>query len=203
MIGAWRPARGTIRFDGASLDQWNAEDFGGFVGYLPQSVELLDGTIAENIARFDPSASSEAVLAAAKAAAVHDLITRLPQGYDTRVGADGEALSGGQRQRIGLARALYGDPFFVLLDEPNSNLDSQGEAALAAAIETVRNRGGILVVISHRADVLGRVSHVMVMRGGRMEAFGPAAQIMARLRQKPKLAQENVVAMQGAAAGTA
>ncbi|GLV24406.1 type I secretion system permease/ATPase [Sphingobium sp. Cam5-1] len=201
LIGAWRPARGTIRFDGASLDQWNAEDFGGFVGYLPQSVELLDGTIAENIARFDPSASSEAVLAAAKAAAVHDLITRLPQGYDTRVGADGEALSGGQRQRIGLARALYGDPFFVLLDEPNSNLDSEGEAALAAAIETVRNRGGILVVISHRADVLGRVSHVMVMRGGRMEAFGPAAQIMARLRQKPKLAQENVVAMQGAAAG--
>ena len=202
LIGAWRPARGTIRFDGASLDQWDPEHFGEWVGYLPQSVELLDGTIAENIARFDPDATSEGVLAAAKAAAVHDLITSLPQGYETRVGTNGEALSGGQRQRIGLARALYGDPFFILLDEPNSNLDGEGEAALAAAIASVRKRGGILVVISHRADILGRVSHIMLLRGGRMEAFGPAAEIMARLRQKPKkLAQENVVAMQGAGAG--
>ena len=202
LIGAWRPARGTIRFDGASLDQWDPEHFGEWVGYLPQSVELLDGTIAQNIARFDPDATSEGVLAAAKAAAVHDLITSLPQGYETRVGTDGEALSGGQRQRIGLARALYGDPFFILLDEPNSNLDGEGEAALAAAIASVRKRGGILVVISHRADILGRVSHIMLLRGGRMEAFGPAAEIMARLRQKPKkLAQENVVAMQGAGAG--
>ena len=202
LIGAWRPARGTIRFDGASLDQWDPEHFGEWGGYLPQSVELLDGTIAQNIARFDPDATSEGVLAAAKAAAVHDLITSLPQGYETRVGTDGEALSGGQRQRIGLARALYGDPFFILLDEPNSNLDGEGEAALAAAIASVRKRGGILVVISHRADILGRVSHIMLLRGGRMEAFGPAAEIMARLRQKPKkLAQENVVAMQGAGAG--
>ena len=202
LIGAWRPARGTIRFDGASLDQWDPEHFGEWVGYLPQSVELLDGTIAQNIARFDPDATSEGVLAAAKAAAVHDLITSLPQGYETRVGTNGEALSGGQRQRIGLARALYGDPFFILLDEPNSNLDGEGEAALAAAIASVRKRGGILVVISHRADILGRVSHIMLLRGGRMEAFGPAAEIMARLRQKPKkLAQENVVAMQGAGAG--
>ena len=202
LIGAWRPARGTIRFDGASLDQWDPEHFGEWGGYLPQSVELLDGTIAQNIARFDPDATSEGVLAAAKAAAVHDLITSLPQGYETRVGTDGEALSGGQRQRIGLARALYGDPFFILLDEPNSNLDGEGEAALAAAIASVRKRAGILVVISHRADILGRVSHIMLLRGGRMEAFGPAAEIMARLRQKPKkLAQENVVAMQGAGAG--
>lgn len=202
LIGAWRPARGTIRFDGASLDQWDPEHFGEWGGYLPQSVELLDGTIAQNIARFDPNATSEGVLAAAKAAAVHDLITSLPQGYETRVGTNGEALSGGQRQRIGLARALYGDPFFILLDEPNSNLDGEGEAALAAAIASVRKRGGILVVISHRADILGRVSHIMLLRGGRMEAFGPAAEIMARLRQKPKkLAQENVVAMQGAGAG--
>ena len=202
LIGAWRPARGTIRFDGASLDQWDPEHFGEWVGYLPQSVELLDGTIAENIARFDSDATSEGVLAAAKAAAVHDLITGLPQGYETRVGTDGKALSGGQRQRIGLARALYGDPFFILLDEPNSNLDGEGEAALAAAVASVRKRGGILVVISHRADILGRVSHIMLLRGGRMEAFGPAAEIMARLRQKPKkLAQENVVAMQGAGAG--
>ena len=201
LIGAWRPAKGTIRFDGASIGQWDAEHFGEWVGYLPQSVELLDGTIAENIARFDPAATSEAILAAAKAAAVHDLITRLPQGYETRVGVDGEALSGGQRQRIGLARALYGDPFFVLLDEPNSNLDSEGEAALAAAIASVRERGGILVVVSHRADILGRVSHILLMRNGRMETFGPAAEIMARLRQKPKLRQENVVAMQGASAG--
>ncbi len=126
----------------------------------------------------------------------------LPSGYGTVVGERGVSLSGGQRQRIGLARALYGDPFFILLDEPNSNLDGEGEAALAAAIASVRKRGGILVVISHRADILGRVSHIMLLRGGRMEAFGPAAEIMARLRQKPKkLAQENVVAMQGAGAG--
>lgn len=203
LIGAWRPAQGTIRFDGASLDQWDAEHFGEWVGYLPQSVELLDGTIAENIARFDPDATSEAVLAAAKAAGVHDLITRLPQGYETRVGLDGAALSGGQRQHIGLARALYGNPFFILLDEPNSNLDSDGEAALAAAIGSVRKRGGIVLVIAHRAEILGRVSHILVMREGRLEAFGAAPEIMARLRKKPKLAQENVVAMQGAAAGKA
>lgn len=201
LVGAWRPSHGTIRLDGATQDQWDPEHFGEFIGYLPQTIELLDGTIAENIARFDPSATSEAVVAAARAAAVHDLITGLPQGYDTRVGADGQALSGGQRQRIGLARALYKDPFLVLLDEPNSNLDSEGEAALAAAIASVRERGGIVVVISHRA--LGQVSHVLLMREGRMEIFGPAADVMARLRQRQKMPRENVVAMQAAAAGTA
>lgn len=203
LIGVWRPARGAIRLDGATHDQWDAERLGEFVGYLPQSVELLDGTIAENIARFDPAATSEAVVAAARAAAVHDLIIALPSGYDTRVGADGAALSGGQRQRIGLARALYRDPFFIVLDEPNSNLDGEGEAALAAAIGAVRQRGGIVVVISHRADVLGQVSHVLMMRGGRMETFGPAAEVMARFRQKARMSRENVVAMQGAAGGKA
>ncbi|HEX7741751.1 MAG TPA: type I secretion system permease/ATPase [Sphingobium sp.] len=203
LIGVWPPARGMIRLDGATLDQWDAERLGEFVGYLPQSVELLDGTIAENIARFDPGATSEAVVAAARAAAVHDLIIALPSGYDTRVGADGAALSGGQRQRIGLARALYRDPFFIVLDEPNSNLDGEGEAALAAAIGAVRQKGGIVVVISHRANLLGQVSHVLLMRGGRMETFGEAAEVMARFRQKPKAARENVVAMPGAAGGIA
>jgi ATP-binding cassette subfamily C protein PrsD len=186
LIGVWRPLRGSVRLDGATLDQWQAEHLGQSIGYLPQTVELLEGTIAENIGRFDPEASSEAIIAAAKAAAVHDLITSFPQGYDTRAGVDGDALSAGQRQRIGLARALYNDPFFVLLDEPNSNLDAEGEVALEQAIASVRERQGIVIVISHRPNVLGQVSHVLYMRGGRMEAFGPAAEVMARFTAKPK-----------------
>lgn len=186
LIGLWTPLRGSVRLDGATLDQWRAEDLGRSIGYLPQTVELLDGTIAENIARFDPESTSDAVIAAAKAAAVHDLIVSLPNGYDTRTGADGGALSAGQRQRVGLARALYKDPFFVLLDEPNSNLDSEGEEALERAIVSVRQRKGIVIVISHRANVLGQVSHVLFMRGGRMEAFGPRDQVLERLYAKPQ-----------------
>lgn len=201
LIGVWRAARGSVRLDGAALDQWSSEHRGHFIGYLPQSVELLDGTIAENIARFDPNATSESVVAAAMAAAVHELIVSLPGGYDTRVGMDGEGLSGGQRQRIGLARALYRNPFMVVLDEPNSNLDTEGEAALASAIGSVRARGGIVIVISHRANILGQVSHVLLMRNGQMEAFGPAPDVMARFAKKPKITQNNVVAMQDAAAG--
>lgn len=203
LIGVWRPARGTVRLDGATLDQWQSDHLGQSIGYLPQSVELLDGTIAENIGRFDPEATSEAVIAAAKAAAVHDLIIGFPNGYDTRVGLDGDALSAGQRQRIGLARALYNDPFFVLLDEPNSNLDAEGEAALEQAIRSVRERHGIVIVISHRPNVLGQVSHVLFMRGGRMEAFGPAAEVMARYTAKPKPIPSEKAAPSGATVGNA
>ena len=187
IIGLWTPAHGSVRLDGGTLDQWEIAHRGEFIGYLPQAVELLDGTIAENIARFDPNATSEAVIAAAKAAAVHDLITSFSNGYDSRVGMDGEALSAGQRQRIGLARALYGNPFFVLLDEPNSNLDADGEKALELAIASVRARKSIVIVISHRPNVLRKVSHILVLREGRMEAFGPAEDILARLQPKPKL----------------
>ena len=185
IIGLWTPAHGSVRLDGGTLDQWEIAHRGEFIGYLPQAVELLDGTIAENIARFDPT--SEAVIAAAKAAAVHDLITSFSNGYDSRVGMDGESLSAGQRQRIGLARALYGNPFFVLLDEPNSNLDADGEKALELAIASVRARKSIVIVISHRPNVLRKVSHILVLREGRMEAFGPAEDILARLQPKPKL----------------
>lgn len=185
MIGVWPAARGAVRFDGATLDQWDRERLGAAIGYLPQTVELLDGTVADNIARFMPAPPSEAVVAAARAAGVHDLIVALPQGYDTPVGADGQQLSAGQRQRIGLARALFGDPFLVLLDEPNSNLDAAGEEALEKAIDGVRERGGIAVVIAHRPSALARVSHVLFMRDGRQDAFGPRDEVLNKIMAKP------------------
>jgi ATP-binding cassette subfamily C protein len=181
LLGLWQPARGTIRLDGATLDQWEPEQRGSFLGYLPQTVELLEGTVAENIARFDPQATSEGVIAASQAAGVHDMIVQLPQGYDTPVGAEGKELSAGQRQRIGLARALYGDPFLVLLDEPNSNLDAPGELALDQAIVRIRQRKGIVIVIAHRPSVLAHVSHVLFMRDGKAELFGPRDEVLAKV----------------------
>ncbi|KQT34678.1 hypothetical protein ASG29_00470 [Sphingomonas sp. Leaf412] len=185
LIGVWPAVRGTIRLDGATPDQWDADAFGAFLGYLPQTVELLEGTVAQNIARFDDGATSDEVIAAATAAGVHDMIVKLPGGYDTPVGAEGAQLSAGQRQRIGLARALFRDPFVVLLDEPNSNLDAAGEDALAAAIAGVRGRGGIAIVIAHRPSALAQVSHVLFMRDGRMEAFGPRDEVMSRIMKPP------------------
>ena len=154
IVGAWQPARGRIRLDGAALDQWSPEALGHHIGYLPQDVELFSGTVAENIARFEPDAASEDIIAAAQAAGVHELIVALPQGYETEIGEQGQVLSAGQRQRIALARALYGEPFLVVLDEPNSNLDSEGEAALTQAIAGVRERGGIVIVVAHRPSAL-------------------------------------------------
>jgi PrtD family type I secretion system ABC transporter len=177
LTGVWPLARGTIRVDGASLDQWSSEQLGRHVGYLPQDIELFDGTIAENISRFDPAARSESIIAAATAAGVHDLILRLPQGYETKVGDGGVSLSAGQRQRVGLARALYGDPFLVVLDEPNSNLDSAGEEALTAAIIGVRARGGIVIVVAHRPSALAGVDLILVMNEGRMQGFGPKDEV--------------------------
>ena len=158
--------RGKIRLDGAALDQWAPEALGRHIGYLPQDVELFAGTVAENIARFEPDPDAEAIIAAAKAAGVHDLILRLPDGYDTQIGEGGTALSAGQRQRIALARALYGDPFLVVLDEPNSNLDAEGEQALTQAILGARARGGIVIVIAHRPSALAGVDLVLVMAEG-------------------------------------
>lgn len=185
LLGIWPPARGCVRLDGATLDQWNSDTLGEAFGYLPQNVELLDGTIAENISRFEPDAPSDLIIAAAQAAAVHDLIVGFPSGYDTRVGIDGADLSAGQRQRVGLARALYRDPFLVLLDEPNSNLDAEGEAALEKAIASVREREGIAIVISHRLNVLRQVNYVLLLREGRMSAFGPRDEILQKLAPKP------------------
>lgn len=182
LVGVWQPARGSVRMDGATLDQWTPEARGRDVGYLPQDVELFADTIGQNVARFEAKADPEAVIRAAEQAGVHELIVRLPQGYETRIGDGGIALSGGQRQRIGLARALYGEPFLVVLDEPNSNLDSEGEQALVRAIAGVRERGGIVIVIAHRASVLAAVNRVLVMAQGQVQAFGPKEQVLGRAK---------------------
>jgi ATP-binding cassette subfamily C protein len=184
LAGIWQAqGQGCIRIDQASLDQWPAGRLGASVGYLPQDVELFDGTVAQNIARFDPAASSDAILEAARAAGVHDLVFRLAQGFNTPIGTDGHTLSAGQCQRIGLARALYGNPFLVILDEPNSNLDAEGEAALTAAIAGVRARGGIAVVVAHRPSVLAAVDHLLVLANGQVQAFGPKEKVLTTLAQ--------------------
>jgi len=178
LVGVWSPVRGSIRLDGATLDQWSPEELGRHIGYLPQDIELFDGTIGQNIARFEPDACSDAIIAAAEAAGVHEMIVRLPDGYDTRIGESGMALSAGQRQRIGLARALYGNPFLVVLDEPNSNLDMEGEQALTNAIASVRARGGIVVVVAHRPSALASVDLVLIMNNGEAQAFGPRDDVL-------------------------
>jgi ATP-binding cassette subfamily C protein len=181
IVGAWSPARGRIRLDGAALDQWSPDALGRHVGYLPQDVELFSGTVAENIARFEPDAGPEAIIGAAQVAGVHDLIVALPQGYETEIGEQGQVLSAGQRQRIALARALYGDPFLVVLDEPNSNLDVEGEAALTQAILGVRQRGGIVVVVAHRPSALAGVDLVLVMAKGSAVSFGPKDEVLSKV----------------------
>ncbi len=184
LVGVWTPARGTVRIDGATLDQWPPEALGRHIGYLPQDVELLGGTVAQNISRFESSLDSEKVLAAAKLASVHDLIIKLPNGYETDIGENGSALSAGQRQRIALARALYDDPFLVVLDEPNSNLDPEGEEALTRAILSVKARRGIAIVIAHRPSALAAVDQVMVIAQGRSQAIGPKDEVLAKVMRR-------------------
>ena len=184
LIGVWQPARGRIRLDGASLEQWPADILGACIGYLPQDVELLAGTVAQNIARFATPVDAEAVVGAATAAGVHDLIVNLPDGYETQVGEGGTALSAGQAQRVALARALYGDPFLVVLDEPNSNLDSEGDEALSRAIMGVRARGGIVIVVAHRPSAIVSVDLLLMMNQGRVQTFGPKEEVLARVVQR-------------------
>jgi ABC-type protease/lipase transport system fused ATPase/permease subunit len=174
----WPAWRGKVRLDGAALEQWRPEDLGRHVGYLPQDMELFSGTVTQNIARFDPAPDPAAVIAAARAANVHEMILRLPDGYETQIGEAGAALSGGQRQRIALARALYGDPFLVVLDEPNSNLDAEGEQALTQAILGVRARGGVVIVIAHRPSALAGVDLILVMADGKVQSLGPKDEIL-------------------------
>lgn len=188
LVGVWPTARGAIRIDGAALDQWSAEALGRYIGYLPQNVELFAGTIAQNVARFEPEAEASRIVAAAKAAGVHELILRLPDGYQTEIGDGGATLSAGQRQRIALARALYGEPFLLVLDEPNSNLDTEGEEALTQAILGVRARGGIVIVIAHRPSALAGLDLVMVMAQGRQQAFGRKEEVLAKKRPRPAAA---------------
>ncbi len=185
LVGIWPAMRGTIRLDGATLDQWAPEALGPAIGYLPQGVELFDGTVAENIARFDPDADPQAIVAAAERAGVHELILQFPDGYDTRIGEYGAILSVGQRQRIGLARALYGQPFLIVLDEPNANLDAEGEKALSEAIAAARADEAIVVVIAHRPSALANVDQVLVMQGGRQAAIGPRDEVLRRTTIRP------------------
>jgi PrtD family type I secretion system ABC transporter len=173
LIGVWPAARGEIRLDGAAFDQWGEAALGRHVGYVAQQVEFFDGTIAENIARMSLAPDSEAVLAAGRAAGAHEMILRLPGGYDCRIGEAATVLSAGQRQRIALARALYGNPFLLVLDEPNANLDSEGELALQNALAEIKVRGAIAIIVSHRPAVLEQCDKVLVLGNGTQQAFGP------------------------------
>lgn len=179
VLGVWPVASGKVRLSGADISQWNRDELGPYVGYLPQDIELFAGTVAENIARFGEVDAAKVVEAATRAQ-VHEMILRLPKGYDTPIGEAGAVLSGGQRQRIGLARALYGNPVFVVLDEPNSNLDDQGEAALVRAIGQLKAEGTTVLLITHRLSVLNNVDKVVVLREGLVEAFGSREQVLAQ-----------------------
>jgi ATP-binding cassette subfamily C exporter for protease/lipase len=185
LVGLWPAMSGKVRLDGADIYAWDKTELGPYLGYLPQGVELLDGTLAENIARFGEIDMAQ-VEAAARLVGVHELIMSLPEGYNNPVGRDGAMLSGGQRQRVGLARALYGKPVFVVLDEPNSSLDEAGDAALANAIATLKQLGTTFVVMTHRTSVLGVADKMLIMREGAQQAFGPRDEVLAALQQKAK-----------------
>jgi ABC-type protease/lipase transport system fused ATPase/permease subunit len=181
LIGVWPAAKGKVRIDGAALDQWDPQFLGRHVGYVAQNVELFDGTIADNIARMSVDPDPAAILDAARAAGAHDMILRLSSGYATKIGDAGAVLSGGQRQRIGLARALYGSPFLVVLDEPNSNLDREGEKALQQAIRDLKARGAIVVLIAHRSATLAECDKVLFLATGVQQAFGPRDEILRKV----------------------
>ncbi|WP_212799360.1 type I secretion system permease/ATPase [Pseudomonas sp. St316] len=193
LVNAWAPARGHVRLDGAPLDQLTELARGKLIGYLPQSVGLFTGTVAQNIARLDPSAQDSAIVSAAQLAGVHELILQLPQGYETQVGEGGVNLSAGQRQRVALARALFGDPFLVVLDEPNSNLDAEGEQALAKAILALKARGAIVVVIAHRTNILSVIDQVLILENGVQAAYGPRDVVLKRAPATPPRPSSNVV----------
>jgi ATP-binding cassette, subfamily C, bacterial len=178
LTGVWRPLAGRVRLDGAALDQYEPDVLGRFLGYLPQRIALFDGTIAENIARLDAQPDSARILAAAKKADAHDMIVRLPKGYDTQISAAGGRLSGGQMQRIALARALYGDPVLLILDEPNSNLDNDGSAALNAAIRAMKEEGKSVMIMAHRPAAIQECDFILVLEGGMRKAFGPRDQVL-------------------------
>src|SRR5580704_7425419 len=187
LVGVWMPARGKVRLDGAALDQWAPDVLGRHVGYLPQDVELFAGSVAQNICRFDPEAKADPIIAAAKEAGVHEMIIKMRDGYDTQIGEQGKSLSAGQAQRVALARAVYGNPFLIVLDEPNSNLDTEGDEALTRAIRAARERGAIVVVVAHRPIGIEAVDQLLVLKDGRMQAFGPKEQVLAQVLQ-PRVA---------------
>lgn len=185
LSGIWQPLSGTVRLDGAALDQWHPDQLGPAIGYLPQSVELLSGTIKDNIARFTKEPDPEKIIEAAKQANVHNLVLSFKDGYDTFIGDGGEKLSGGQKQRIGLARALYNDPRFVILDEPNANLDAEGEEALTFAINKAKNNGQTVILVAHRPSALKACDKVLFIRDGRQLAFGPRDEVLQKILKSP------------------
>lgn len=187
IVGLWRPMSGGVRLDGATLEQWNADRLGRHLGYLPQDVELIGGTVRDAISRHQPGAKDEDIIRAAQAAAAHAMILKLPDGYMTRLGPGGAALSGGQRQRIALARALFGDPCLIVLDEPNASLDQEGDAALTAALLAARRRGAAVIVITHRASGLAACDRALVLKDGRIAALGPK-EVVLRDLMKPAAA---------------
>lgn len=186
MIGIWQPMAGKVRLDGADMHTWNREELGPNLGFLPQDIEIFEGTISENIARF-AEFKPEDVVEAAISAGIHDMVLRMPSGYDTRVGPGGTGLSGGQMQRVGLARALYKNPTFIVLDEPNSNLDDAGEIGLAKALMQIRNRKATSVIVTHRISALKVANKMLVMHDGKLSHFGPTQEVMAALKNR----QEN------------
>lgn len=194
LVGAWKPVTGTIRLDGAELGHWDPESLGRAVGYVPQEVELFTGSVRDNICRFEENASDEDVVAAAKRARAHELILSLPDGYETEIGARGQHLSGGQRQRIALARALYGDPVLIVLDEPNSNLDTAGDAALIEVLSELRERRRTIILISHRPAAVARADFLLVLEKGQQRAFGPRDEVIRALNAQAPVGPGGVAA---------
>lgn len=191
LLGVWAPQHGVVRLDGADINNWDKRELGPHLGYLPQDIELFEGSISENIARFrdvDP----DKVIHAAKTAGVHEMILQLPEGYDTVIGTDGVNLSGGQRQRVGLARAIYGSPRLIILDEPNSNLDEVGERALALALQQLKATGATVFVITHRTSILTQLDRLLVMSGGAIGMYGPRDKVMAELNKQQLTAQQKI-----------
>ena len=198
LVGTWQPTRGHARLDGADLFAWPPEQLGPYIGYLPQDVELFGGTVRDNIARLAPNPDPAAVAEAAMTAGVHEIILRLPKGYETEIGEGGSFLSGGQRQRIGLARALYGRPRLLVLDEPNASLDSEGEEGLVTALQSAKEWGATVVIVAHQPRILRPADKILLLRDGRVELFGPRDEVYARLRptrvaavERPQVASDH------------
>jgi ABC-type protease/lipase transport system fused ATPase/permease subunit len=189
ICGVWKPYSGTVRLDNADVYLWNRNDFGRHVGYMPQGADLFSGTVRDNIARFTVTDDAE-VVKAARIAGVHDMILRLPKGYDTWVGTGGATLSGGFRQRICLARALFGSPSLIVLDEPSANLDATGEQALVQAMDTLRQQGATIIVITHQISVLRNADLIAVLLDGQLHRYGPSAEIMAQEAPPPQMVEQ-------------